>query len=188
MDIAACTKKEISMHLSKVGASVDFLFLVSCASNAQENSKESTVQSEAVNSSTSTPSPSVQPTSSTKMDGSVTFEKVDSTLIAPGSKFDIQFSTESTTNCSHTIKYPQVSSLANTAIQAKLNQSLRQNMIEQMRITGGLLDGNRCPQAEGELRLYTRAGGCRTQFNQYCMQNFYITGGLSTSPNLSSYL
>lgn len=126
-------------------------------------------QSEAANSSTPTPLPSVQPASSIRVDGIVAFDKIDSTLIEQGSKFDIQFSTESSSNCRYTMKYPQVSGLANTALQAELNQHLRQDMIEQMRITGDLLEGDRCPlnslrDSQNRPRFYTWTGSCKTHF------------------------
>jgi hypothetical protein len=156
------------MHSSKVCALLILLFLVSCTSNFQSNSKKLIAQ-EAVNSSTSTLLPSVQSVSSIEIDGIVAFDKIDSTLTAQGSKFDIQFSTESSSNCRYVIQYPQASGLADAALQTELNQSLRQNMIEQMGITGDLLKGNRCPpdslrDAQNRPRLNTWTSNCKTHF------------------------
>ena len=157
------------MHSFKVFTALIFLFLVSCTSTPQVDPEELTAPSPAIDDPAPTPSPSVQPTSSIETDDIVHFDRINSTLIAPGSKFDIQLSTESSSNCRYVMQYPQVSGLADAALQSELNQSLRQNIIEQMRITGDLLGGNRCPQdslrdSQNRPRLYTWTSGCKTHF------------------------
>lgn len=157
------------MQFPKVCALLIFLLLTSCASTFQLNSEELKAQSVAIDDSSPSPLQSTQPSSSTRADSIVNFDKIDSTLIAPGTKFDIQFSTESSGSCSHTLQYPQVSGLANTALQTELNRGLRQNMIEQMGITGNLLEGDRCPRealrdSQNQPRLYTWTSECKTRF------------------------
>ena len=157
------------MYFSKMCTLLVCLFLISCTSNFEKTSKDLMAQSDAAHSSTQTPLPSIQHAPSIKTDSIVTFDSIDSTLIARESKFNIQFVTESSSNCRYIMQYPQVSGLANTALQTQLNESLRQNMIEEMGITGDLLIGNRCPpdslrDAQKQPRLYTWTNHCETHF------------------------
>lgn len=157
------------MSSFKVCVSLILLFLTSCTSTFERNSEETTAQSRVTVDPTPTPSQSASATPSIGADRSVVnFNKIDSTLMAQGSKFNIQSRTESSSNCRHVMQYPQVSGLADTALQTELNQALRQNMIEQMGVTGDLLEGDRCPRAslrdaQNRPRPYTWSS-CKTHF------------------------
>lgn len=156
------------MSSFKVCVSLILLFLTSCTSTFERNSEESMAQSRVTVDPTPTPSQSASATPPIGADGGIVdFDKIDPTLIAQESKFNIQSRTESSSNCRHVMQYPQVSGLADTALQTELNQSLRQNMIEQMRIEGDLLEGNRCPRKTPSVEnseLHTDTVYCKTYF------------------------
>lgn len=140
--------------------------LASCASTATPQIEPEVSASQTRGIDIASPTP-LRASSSTnpEADDSIHLDEIDPTLIADRDRFNIQFRTESTRDCRYTMQYPEVSGLANTRVQTRLNRSLRQNMIEQMQISGDLLEGNRCPdELQNPIETYTRTFRCTTHF------------------------
>lgn len=162
-------ERRLNIRSSRISILLILLLLVSCASKASIDSEKLLLQSRDGDAS-ATPSQTVPPAISVEGETLINFEEIDRSLLAEGAKLDVQFKTESTRSCRYTMQYPQVHGLANTALQTELNRSLRQNMIEQMKVSGDLSEGaGRClhdppPPVQGVLEFRTWTTSCETHF------------------------
>lgn len=156
----------VIMRYSKVLPLLTHLFLAAC-----------TAPSIPPNSSIPTPSPSptvsvaaksLEPTPSTppiKLTGAVDIDGIEPALIAKKAMLKIYNKIQSSQNCNRVMKYPQISGLADSAWQTRLNESLRQEMMRKMGVLEPMQEGDRCRNVTrnpGE--LFTLTAKCVVHF------------------------
>jgi hypothetical protein len=95
----------------------------------------------------------------------VNLKDIDQTLVSSRAEFNIQFVTQSSTDCKLVMRYPQVSGLADPGWQKEVNGILKQEMMRKMRAPKGMVPGDRCkdhrpPSPE----LYTHTVYCKVRF------------------------
>jgi hypothetical protein len=167
------------MRVPKIPLLLAPLFLAACASSSTQQAvsvpasvSPSPVVS--VEAKPPEPTPSVDPFT---LYGAVDLDGIDPKLIAKQGKLNIQFKTQSSQDCRLTMKYPTISGLADTALQAQLNGDLRQEMMVKMDAPEGMLDGDRCrkaPRKPGE--RYTKTGRCEVHFAEKSLVSISCSG------------
>ncbi len=180
------------MRVPKVSLLLAPLFLAACASSSTQQAvsvpasvSPSPVVS--VEAKPPEPTPSIDPIRF----GEVGLDSIEPKLMAKQAKLNIQFKTQSSQDCRLTMRYPTISGLADTALQARLNDSLRQEMMAKMRAPEVMLDGDRCrnvSQKPGE--VYTRTGGCKVHFAEESLVSIsclsYLSPGAYPQPEVHS--
>jgi hypothetical protein len=97
--------------------------------------------------------------------GAVELDKIDPELLAEPAQFDIQSQVEFSQDCKLEVQYPQISGLADPTWQTQINESLRQEIMEQVGASKPMSADNQCPNGPKRTdEYYTRADKCVVHF------------------------
>ncbi|UBF25771.1 DUF4163 domain-containing protein [Kovacikia minuta CCNUW1] len=158
---------KVAMHLPKICLLLTHLLLASCtASSSPQISPVPTPASPSPTTSVEAKPPEpVTWIDRIKLTGVVDLNGIEAALIAKKAKLNIYDKTQFSQDCKLTMKYPQISGLADVALQSQLNQILRQEMMRKMGASEPMSEADRCrkvPRKPGS--FYTRTTECVVHF------------------------